>query len=388
MKIAEGVHNYVKTHGSEEDLFLVSGDSTNTITRIHGGAITHLETMLTHKVHWDICMLHTNELLLKELIVKLDGPYISKSGFSGSIGKLIENINNLEPNFNFDPVKLEEPIIELTEKVVNNMSTDQKNAYRKLHAVTSGNLSKELVATKCGNVCQSRWLTTGEALLMLLMCQHGLTGENYRKLRVLVTFCVNFYFKLYFDIKVEHHLRFGPHHVVTTLQILKKQTPEVHDIIKDTVIRGAYHAHRENILTSLLCSHEKSDREFAVKKILNLRKGSNVGNLGLRIHQKPKIRLNATSLKNLIVWKDVHEPVFTCHLNIDELLRLKEFPLNIPNYSIHTQSCERAVAQVSKAAKAVSGQNNRHGFVTARMYHCEAMPVFDSKKDIFKTHLT
>ena len=40
-------------------------------------------------------------------------------------------------------------------------------------------------------------------------------------------------------------------------------------------------------------------------------------------HTKPKIRLNATTPKKLITWKEVHEPVFTCHLNIDELKKLR-----------------------------------------------------------------
>ena len=384
LKIAEGVHKCLKEHNDDDNLLLVSGDSTNTITGIWNGSIAHLERMLQHKVHWDICQIHTNELPLRELIVKLDGPYISKSGFSGPIGKLIEKVNHLEINFNFEPIRLEEPIIELTEEVINKMSTDQKNSYRKLKAVSSGNLPEDLAATKCGNICQSRWLTTGEALMMLLMSHHGLDGETYRILRVLVSFCVNVYFKLYFDIKVKHHLTYGPHHVVSSLQLLNKQIPEVKNIIKETVIRGAYHAHSESILTTLLCSNNKNDRKFAVKKILALRKGSNVGDLGVRVHKKPHIKLNATTPKNLITWKSYHEPVFTCKLSIEDLNKLIDYPLKIPNYSVHTQSCERAVSQVSAASKAVSGPQNRHGWVLARMYHREAMPVFESKKDILK----
>ena len=100
--------------------------------------------------------------------------------------------------------------IELTDEVVNNLSTDQKNAYRKIKAVTSGILSKELSKIKCGTMCQSRSGTTREALMMILMSHHGLKGEDYKKLRVLVTFCVNGYFKLFFDIKVKHNHTFAP----------------------------------------------------------------------------------------------------------------------------------------------------------------------------------
>ena len=221
--------------------------------------------------------------------------------------------------------------------------------------------------------------------MMILMSHHGLKGEDYRKLRVLVTFCVNGYFKLFFDIKVKHNHTFGPQHVVSSLQMLKKQTPEVRNIIQDTVLRGAYHAHSENILTSLLCSTNEDDRKFAVNKILLLRKGNDVGDLKVRTHRNLKIRLNATTPRNLISWKaEVHEPVFTCHLNIDELKKLRNCPLKVADYPVHTQSCERAVAQVSASSKAVSGVKNRHGWVTARIDHREAMPVFESKKDIIK----
>ena len=98
---------------------------------------------------------------------------MSKSGFTGPIGKLIEKVNDLEVNFNFE---LKEEIIELTDEVVNNLSTDQKNAYRRIKAVTSGILSKELSKIKCGTICQSRWGTTGESLMMILMSHHGLKG--------------------------------------------------------------------------------------------------------------------------------------------------------------------------------------------------------------------
>ena len=66
------------------------------------------------------------------MIIKLDGPCVSKSGFTGPIGKLIEKVNDLEVNFNFEPVELKEEIIELTDEVVNNLSTDHKNAYRRI----------------------------------------------------------------------------------------------------------------------------------------------------------------------------------------------------------------------------------------------------------------
>ena len=77
---------------------MVRRDTTSTNTGYEGGAIHYLEQLLGHKVHWDICFIHINELLilLKWMMIKLDGKYIPKSGWTGPIGKLLEKINDLK----------------------------------------------------------------------------------------------------------------------------------------------------------------------------------------------------------------------------------------------------------------------------------------------------
>ena len=47
-----------------------------------------IHVLLEHKLHWIICQIHVNELFLRCWIIKLDGPYKHKSGFSGPIGIL------------------------------------------------------------------------------------------------------------------------------------------------------------------------------------------------------------------------------------------------------------------------------------------------------------
>ena len=83
-----------------------------------------------------------------------------KSGSTGPICKLIEKVNDLEVIFKFE-------------------AFSQKNS-----------------EIKCGTICQSRRGTTGEALMMTLINYHGLEVEDYRKLIVLVTCCVNGYLKI------------------------------------------------------------------------------------------------------------------------------------------------------------------------------------------------
>ena len=138
-------------------------------------------------------------------------------------------------------------------------------------------------------------------------------------------------------------------------------------------------------MASLLCSDDSEDRSFAVDKIIKIRDGKDFGDLSVRSHTTPTIVLNATSPKELVNWDGkIHEPVFTCQLSLSELEELRNRPLEIPSFTLHTQSCERSVQEVSKASTEVHGETRRDGWVRARVAHREFMPVFASKKDILK----
>ena len=340
--------------------------------------------MIGHKCHWLVCFIHINELPLRHLITVLDGPFIPKSGFTGTIGKLLHKVNDLEVTFSFKALPDTNKVRELPDEIVKSMSTDQKNCYRLISAVQSGKLSSELAKIKCGLLNTSRWLTTAEAFMMLWMRVHNLTGENLRKLEVIVRFIINCYFKMFFNIKVQHHIKYETHHLITALTLLRDQTDEVQNIITPYIIRGAYSAHSENILTSLICSDDKKDREFAVQKILQIRAGREKGDLSVRVRRNPNINLQATDITDLIDWKSerLYEPVFTCNMTISEIENIRESPHDIQPFTIHTQSCVRAVQEVSHASEAVFGEDRRDGFVRARIDHREIVPMFKSKKDI------
>ena len=68
-----------------------------------------------------------------------------------------------------------------------------------------------------------------------------------RILEVLVRFTIDVYFKMYFDIKVQHSIKDAPLHLVNTLQFLAQQTDEVKDVVTEVIVRGAYSAHSENL---------------------------------------------------------------------------------------------------------------------------------------------
>ena len=219
---------------------------------------------------------------------------------------------------------------------------------------------------------------------MLWTRVHGLQGETLDIFELIIQFVLQSYFKLYFDIKVKHSLVDGPYHVVTALRITRTLPKKVKDIVSPYIATGAYHAHPENVLLTLLGSEIQKDRKFAIETILKIRGSSEFGCMSTRSHRTPEINVKATSPSNLIFWDkiDCYEPVFTCKLSKEEIRNFKDSPMNVPYFPIHSQSTERAVQIVSKAAQTVFGYEKRDGFVRGMLAHREILPVFDSKKDI------
>ena len=294
-RIALGLYDWLESHDAHKSLQVIGGDSTNTITGWQGGAIAHLKKLLGKKCMWLICMIHLNELPLRHLIENLVGKTMSADKFKGEIGKLLPKLDQFPINYNFKALPDGDDLIYLPEDIVKSLSTDQQNCYLLVKAIKSGILPKDLANKKGGPINHSRWLTTAQAFLMLWVRHHNLQGESLRKFELIVKFIIQSYFKLYFDIKIKNSMVEGPNHILTTLRLFRKQPKEVQNIIKDTISRGAYHAHSENVLLALLCSNLEEERVFAIEKFFILEGLSNweIHHLEIELHQiltlKPQV---------------------------------------------------------------------------------------------------
>ena len=174
----------LEKYESKELCILIGGDSTNTNTGWRGGIHSHLEKMVSHKCFWSICMKHTNELKLRHLITTLDGPTSSRDGFTGPVGKLLSRVDDMPVNENFPPLPDGEPLISLTSTQIKQLTTDSYICYQYITAIKQGHLSSSLANHKCGKLCHSRWLTTGQVLLMLWTREHGLSGKPLQNLEL------------------------------------------------------------------------------------------------------------------------------------------------------------------------------------------------------------
>ncbi|KAG0723594.1 hypothetical protein GWK47_042412 [Chionoecetes opilio] len=210
-----------------------------------------------------------------------------------------------------------------------------------------------------------RWLTTAQSLVYMWTRKYGLTGKELNTLEILVKYCLQVYFKLYYDIKVHHRLEDGPKHILMQLRVMRSQPKKVQIAVTFYVRTGAWFTHSECVLLSLMASQSEDDRRFAVTQILKLRAGEEYGDTSVRPRSIPKLNLSATSLQTLISWQpgQVHEPAFTCSLSGDQIQEILVKPYEVPEFSIHTQSTERVVKQVTEAAAAVVGQQARDGFI-------------------------
>ena len=376
---------WMEQQGLDKTVKVLGGDSTNPNTGWAGGAMTWVERLLNRKVFWMICAIHTNELPLRHLIERLIGKTKGKDKFNGPIGEKLYVVNQLERNYSFKPIPGLSELQTIPPQVVAEMSNDSSLFYRLGMAIRTGQLPAELATRKCGTLVHSRWLTTGTAILLLYVSHHGLEEEEELKLELLAKFTLQVYHHMYWEIKVKHSIVEAPRHVLTQLSLLRKQDPSVQEIVAPYVRSGAWFAHSEAIILSLISSQDKKEREFGVQMIIKRRGNSEFGDNAVRARRTPDINLQASSLTTLISWEtDIHEPVFTVKLSKAEVQSLVESPFCPPYFPCHTQSTERAVRQVTEAADSVVGFQARHGFVLARQASRAALPRFGTKQDIMK----
>ena len=380
--VAKIIYKWMVMHGIDHTLQFLGGDSTNSNTGWRGGIITWVERFLGRKVNWLICQLHTNELGLRHLFEELDGKTSSKTGWSGDLGKLLKTTSNMGINYEFEPISLGPDIIDLPDEVVDDLSTDQNLLYRRAQAVRSGNLSRDLGLRKGGSLVHSRWLTFASEILILWMSNHGLSGELLQRLRTVVVYIVSVYVPMWFRIKVLHSWLDGPRHVLTHLELLRLQTPDVQRILIPYLRTSSWFAHSESILQTLLTSSDAEERKFGVQKILKIRGRNSHGKTAPRKRKLPTMNIGAGNLVELIDWNRAHEPLLTCHLSKEEVKEFVHTPMTVPYYPGHAQAIERAVKAVTIASASVCGEERRDGHVRSNCYSREIFGPVESKQDL------
>ena len=379
--VSDQLLEYLKEFGLDKSLLAIGGDSTPANTGYKGGSIHFLEVGLGRRLVWIICQLHTNELPLRHLIIDLDGPTASGDKFTGPLGKALDLVEDMPYNPSFKVIKPGPSFPELSQDIIDDLSTDQQYGYRIILAIGTGSVSKDLFLLAIGNVSLARWLTIANRFLKMWVSVHNFKGNNLKNLEAIVEFIIMVYYTMWFNIKVAHRVVDGPRHVLMQMQLVKKISQDsVKKIVIPRVESTAWFAHPENILLSLLASKEETERRFAIRVILDkVRKGEK-GDSSVRTFKVPTINWKAFKLKDLIDWDQtaITEPVVTTHMSSEELLACLDSPLKVPDWTCHTQPVERTVS------KMVAGREKRDGWIRTADASRRELPVMESKQDFMR----
>ena len=73
-----------------------------------------------------------------------------------------DEATNLENNTFFSKVETGEPLINLSNDVVKDLSTDKCYGYQIVNAICSGHIPQQLGLLEIGPVIMARWLTTAK----------------------------------------------------------------------------------------------------------------------------------------------------------------------------------------------------------------------------------
>ena len=83
----------------------------------------------------------------------------------------------------------------------------------------------------------------------------------------------------------------------------------------------------------------------------------------------------------MIDWKKElqSEPPFITRLSDNELIKILDSPLQVPKWKYNTQAVEGGIKLVTEACTAVTGQDERYGFIRQRIHSRKLMAKFNSK---------
>ena len=301
----------------------------------------------------------------------------------------MQDVHEFEFDPNFRVITPPFPLREMPAHVINDLSTEQRYSYRVARMISTGIVDWDLIYLKIGKYYGARWLTAANRFARVYISKHGLTGDELKNLRAINEFNIWMYFPMWFEIKCDSSILAGPYHKLREVQIIQKmkrkkdaKSKQVREIAEHFVEKGAWHAHSEHILLSLLASEEEADRQFAIDKIVSIRNGADKGDTSVRPFFPPKLNWNAQSIRELQDWTDAYEPSITASIPTSELPTFLSVPLKIPKIASHTQSCERAVKEVTCASAKVFGAERRDGFIRAKMESRELMPSMDTKANL------
>ena len=262
------------------------------------------------------------------------------------------------------------------------LSKDQLYLLDMVKAIQTGHCEPELAVKDPGPISHSRWLTCANRVLRLYISQ---TSPS-RELKTLVDYIMMTYAPVWFDIKQNHSVKYGPKHIFKVVETTRNFPDNIKNIIDPVIARNAYFCHPENMLLAMVTDERRHIRELGYRRVLKS-KNQKMTTESVRTFKVPILNFNATDYVELIDWN-------TCILTppplmekmtteiISSLIRDENIPdFEFLKYPCHTQAVERCVKLVTEAAGKVCGHHNRDGYIRATLKSRAMMPIFETKQN-------
>lgn len=386
--VSEDIWNFIMEHSiSTEDLVIVGCDGCVLNTGWKGGVITFLERKLGRPLQWMICLLHFNELPLRNLLRLHDGKSRGPVNYSGPIGKQLERCEKL-PIVEFEPIAFD---CDLTlSDVAEKLSSDQRYLFDICTAISNAECSSKLATRSPGKLSLARFTTLANRL-----CRLYVSTENPSQLlNEMVKYVLWVYAPTHFNIKYKSACFYGAIHLTNIVKASSFLRGSHLITVRDTIENNAFFAHPENVLLAVLNDEDETIRRAGWKRILEIHEHQNA-NAVVKIRSfKLDFEINymAKNYTDLIDWENelATVPPILHKFNFDSkdasvyaVKRLCEHNLgfNLNDIPCHTQSVERCVKLVTEASMAVCGPEQRDGLILNTLQSRNNMPSFKTKSD-------
>ena len=287
-------------------------------------------------------------------------------------------------------------------------------------ALIRGTVEDDLAAIEPGPPCVSRWNTLWSRSCRVYA---GTVSPTYELNRI-VTVIVKLSAPMWFHIKCNPKATQGPLNTFKSLQLLRNLNPQEKAVAKKAVQRNAFFAHSDQLLLAMLSDEDEVVRHKAVGLIRKLRKEGMKNTVlddstdsedddievdselisytdddcsddeqeevddfvldrSVRQVHVPNLKWRAKSYHTMIDWEKelTSEPPFIVGMSDDEIVNILDTPLAVPKWTNNTQSVERGIKIVTEACSAVTGKEERDGYIKQRIHSRKLMAKFNTKKD-------
>lgn len=383
---SQDMWSYIEKHSIDtEDLDALGGDGTAVNIGWRGGINVYLERKAGRALQWLICLLHFNELPLKNLLKKHDGKTKSPTLYSGPLGSQLDGCEKL-PIVKFQPIEFK-CAIEYTD-VAAMLSSDQRYLYDICSAISEGVCSPKLATRSPGNLSHARFHTLANRLCRLYVS----TRKPCALLKLMTKYVLWVYAPAHFKIKAESSCLHGAVHFANIVTASSFLPEEYLVTVQNTFRTNAFFAHPENVILAIL-----NDRRFEIRvrgwqKILEISQSQKPTKEIRPFKLDFEINFMAENYSEIIDWENEFKTVppilrkfkFESKEAADYAAKKlcdHNFGIDLEKIPCHTQSVERCVKLVTEASLAVIGEEKREGFILNTLQSRNEMPIFRTKRD-------